>query len=478
MTYIEKVKSILDNYNFCTYQKDIMFNDINVANPSTYFWRLFTPEFYHISDTNITFHNKELIDFLSNYEYKDEFNFKTCLKRDKKFILQMDLHPCVQSETPFETIKTKFFDYILGKKDFIENMQSGKMTLFLYQGWEAENYTISHWPKDKYKTFLHMVEDVIQEYNLSYNSIVIVNSNVQLYEHKSKVNVIYDNAMEMNSFSRGISTYGSEFGIKIKDFDETFTIDDYLENVKHNKKRLLRLSRTPHQLRDKMLYYIYKLGLQDKSIIEHRYFGAENVYGDNGFFGEAEQYCLENNFKELANLFKYGNIDKKLLLSIEENIPLVASPYERKEGYHKIHEHPNSPIPFDVYEKSSFTWISTSLPDQSDKIFLNQSTFNPILHYHPVLWHGQKHTTKLFRDFGYKSYEWLFENETKADNTDSIVERFILNVQDIMNVMNMSDDELYNRIKDNRDTLQHNRDLLFECKSIERIITKFYETTI
>ena len=269
MTYIEKVKSILDNYNFCTYQKDIMFNDINVANPSTYFWRLFTPKFYHIPDTNITFHDKELIDFLSNYEYKDEFDFKTCLERDKKFILQMDLHPCVQSETPFETIKTKFFDYMLSKKDIIDNMQSGKMTLFLYQGWEAENYTISHWSKDKYKTFLHMVEDVIQQYNLSYNSIVIVNSNVQLYGHKSKVNVIYDNAMEMNSFSRGISTYGSEFGIKIKDFDETFTIDDYLENVKHNKKRLLRLSRTPHQLRDKMLYYIYKLGLQDKSIVEH-----------------------------------------------------------------------------------------------------------------------------------------------------------------------------------------------------------------
>ena len=31
---------------------------------------------------------------------------------------------------------------------------------------------------------------------------------------------------------------------------------------------------------------------------------------------------------------------------------------------------------------------------------------------------------------------------------------------------------------DNKDTLQYNRDLLFQCKSIERIITKFYETTI
>ena len=60
------------------------------------------------------------------------------------------------------------------------------------------------------------------------------------------------------------------------------------------------------------------------------------------------------------------------------------------------------------------------------------------------MWHGQKHTTKWFKDFGFKSYEWLFENESKADDTDSLVERLILNTQDIMNVMNMSDDKIYN----------------------------------
>ena len=76
------------------------------------------------------------------------------------------------------------------------------------------------------------------------------------------------------------------------------------------------------------------------------------------------------------------------------------------------------------------------------------------------------------------SLDQIFHLGSSADNTDSIVERFVLNIQDIMNVMNMNDDELYNKIKDNKETLQHNRDLLFECKSIERIITKFYETTI
>jgi hypothetical protein len=40
--------------------------------------------------------------------------------------------------------------------------------------------------------------------------------------------------------------------------------------------------------------------------------------------------------------------------------------------------------------------------------------------------------------------------------------------------MNMSKDELYNKLKDNKDVLVHNRNLLLECKSIERIITKLY----
>jgi hypothetical protein len=372
---------------------------MNIADPSTYFWRLFTPEYYRISHTKGTFHNSDYVKFLSEYEYKDELSIKTCLERDKKIILQMDLHPCTDDDKPFEIIKNKFFDYMLGKKEIIENMQSGKMVMFLYQGWEAENYTISHWPDDKYKTFYHMIEDVLQQYGLPYNSIIILNSNVKLHNYKHKVNVIYDNAMEMNSFKRGVS--GTEYGIKIKDFDLTYRVDE----AKHK-------------------------------------------------------------------------VDMDILNNIDKDIPLTGSPYERKQGYHKLHEHPNSPIPFDVYQDTTFSWVSTSLPDQADKVFLNQSTFNPILHYHPLLWHGQKHTTKWFKNFGYKSYEWLFENESKADDTDSLVERLMLNIQDIVNVMNMSDDELYNRLKDNKDTLQHNRDLLFECKSIERIITKFYETTI
>ena len=79
-------------------------------------------------------------------------------------------------------------------------------------------------------------------------------------------------------------------------------------------------------------YYIYKLGIQNKSIIEHRYFDAKNVYDDGYFFDEAKH-----------------KVDMDILNNIDKDIPLIASPYEKKQGYHKLHEHPNSPIPFDVY---------------------------------------------------------------------------------------------------------------------------------
>ena len=31
--------------------------------------------------------------------------------------------------------------------------------------------------------------------------------------------------------------------------------------------------------------------------------------------------------------------------------------------------HSNLPIPYDVYNKSVFSWVSTSLPDRTDMVF-------------------------------------------------------------------------------------------------------------
>ena len=48
-------------------------------------------------------------------------------------------------------------------------------------------------------------------------------------------------------------------------------------------------------------------------------------------------------------------------------------------------------------------------------------------------------------------------------------ERMTLNLNEIHQLMNKPKDTLIGIIKDNRESLEHNRKLLFECKSIENI---------
>ena len=50
----------------------------------------------------------------------------------------------------------------------------------------------------------------------------------------------------------------------------------------------------------------------------------------------------------------------------------------------------------------------------------------------------------------------------------------VYNITDIQKVMNMGRDNLVDIITQNKDSLERNRNLLIQCKSIERIITKFY----
>ena len=140
--YIDIVKHIIDNYNFTTYRREFKGSDYHsdsrvYAGPTTYFWKLFTYDFYKIQGTNETFHDKEMVNFLKNYEPCIEIRVEDAIKNEKKTILQMDLHPCPDSDRPFEDIRKYFFDKLFKDKKILNEMQNGDLILFLYQGWES-----------------------------------------------------------------------------------------------------------------------------------------------------------------------------------------------------------------------------------------------------------------------------------------------------------------------------------------------------
>ena len=74
---------------------------------------------------------------------------------------------------------------------------------------------------------------------------------------------------------------------------------------------------------------------------------------------------------------------------------------------------------------------------------------------------------------GFKPYNWFTESEM-PDCAQTKEERMTLNLNEIHQLMNKPKDTLIGIIKDNRESLEHNRKLLFECKSIENIIKKLY----
>ena len=112
------------------------------------------------------------------------------------------------------------------------------------------------------------------------------------------------------------------------------------------------------------------------------------------------------------------------------------------------------------------------------KVFINQSTFNPVLHFHPLIFNGHQHTIKYFKEYGFESYDWLFDEYCDKLTQEDNWRRLVYNIADVQKVMNMGRDNLVDIITQNKDSLERNRNLLVQCKSIERIITKFYETTL
>ena len=340
----------------------------------------------------------------------------------------------------------------------------------LYYGYESDSFSIkphSH-SDDKFKCHYDMFQAVLREYDLPSNSFVIINSNQLGYEQEKEydftdtfVNVIFTNAMECESFKRPHSELK-----KVDKYDYSF--EEHIENINTAEKVILRINRTSGAIRDLMLYYLYKNDLVKHSLIEHSAFHRGDLIGE---LNNVENYHLyettgpEINFKEI--------IDMKIINQIESDLPYTASDYDREWLDQGDGHLADRPIPFDVYKKTIFSWVGISLSAQWNKVFISSSTFNPILHYHPLIWSGNINLIRSFKESGYKSYSWLFD-ESRVDNIEDGTETTLLNIKELVRVMKMSRDELVGIIKNNRDTLEHNRKMLFECRSIEKVLRKFH----
>lgn len=489
--YLTVVRKLLDDTVWTTIQKrydsfDKWGNQGTIAHDCEWFQALFDGGFYTIDGTDSTFHNPKLIKFLDNYTPILIQPYEEAIKSDKQIIVQMSLHP---RTTDCDCIYTDYFVKLF--KDFpklLEKMKNSEAHLLLFFGWEADNFADNGTKKGKFKSYYEMFEKVIHDFQLPHESIIILNSNQRGYEQEREyyqdnydgyTNVIYENAFELNSFK---SMKGS--------WNPTYTFDEHIENLKKpNTKKCLRINRTQLGCRDVMLYWLEKNNLKKDCIIEHR---ADEIYNDSFFQKEinpwleqdepeeydyyALKYYLEQ-CRDIANNLNYFELlptleyDEDVIKKIKNNSPYVASSHEIFGGFEGIYS--NETIPVDVYYKTMFSWVSTSLTDRFDQVFINASTFNPILHYHPLVFNSNPAHKKHFTMCGYKPYNWFTEDEI-VDSAKTPHERMVLNISEIKRLMEMPKDDFINLLIENRESLEYNRKVLFECRSIENIIKKIF----
>ena len=466
--YLDNIKYLLNNFIFSTYKKEFRYiatdgTDFLIAKENFYISDLLRYESYAIPNTSKTYHNSELIRLLKNVDNCNYMDFDNAILQDKPTILQMELHP---GEHNFDSIIKYYFRELFLDKRILYGLQNGNLKLVLYFGFEADSFSTNEFePIGTHKNYYQMFDTIFYEYSLPKNSIIILSSNSlgetqekEYYKNKNtKLGTIFANMYERNTF---VHTKGEV------NFD--YTIDEHLKNIRNSKSKVLRVSRTQHYSRDIMLYYLYKSHNELDTIIEQNKF-----YDDVKFFKMLDR--VKSVSKKLGfntdKYFEYNNTD---LLNLKLKLPYIASEHEKLNSLDENIIYSNETIPHDIYYNSICSWVSTSIPDRSTQVFINSSTFNPMLYYHPLIFHGNPTTKKELTRWGYKSYDF-FTNGTDLDYMDDDIERLAHSINTIDRVYNTSKNELIELISESSDILEYNRNLLFECKSIEYTLTKLYE---
>jgi len=466
--YFQNCIDIIENYQIVIYDKTFYDDFGLLAEPSHYLGPQFDPGYYNIKNTipNTRFHYTDHIDRLEKYyeKYgKDDYTVtyeEAIQNKDKKIIVCMGFHP---RQWNVQTLRINFFDKLFEDKILLGLLQTGRAYLYLYFGYEADNF---YFKQTNGLSYDKIFSDTLKDYDLPNNSIIIHSSNsagpdqhlANYGETTDCVKYIYETAYESQTFT---SVKGT--------LDINYTVDDYLNNCKKADKKLLRINRTSLNSRDVMLSYLYKKNLLNDCLIEHKSFGL-----DEQNLIDYSSGVLNNSYNlGLSNIMKYIKIKNTDIDEIRKLTPFISSDLEKNGDVGMIDIFSNESIPHDVYKKTIFSWVSTSLSEREDQVFINTSTYNPILYYHPIVYHGNLETARYMHLDGYLSYNWFY-NEEKQDLFFHNQGRLAISINEIDKIMSMDKDSLIDLITDNKHILQFNRDKLLTCDSIRRIINRLH----
>ena len=465
--YFDNTIEIIEKFHIVPYNKSFEDESGILAEPNYYLGPQFDSGYFRIKNSKKVFHYEDHVKRLDDYYNKNQIDktkisYEDAIKDSKKkTIVCMGFHP---RSWNVETLRINFFDKLFQDTELLDSMRKGDAFLYLYYGYEADNFYDPR--KPGYPTYDLVFKKTIEDYQLPYNSMIIHSSNALGYvQHSEKHNKSLDCVKYIYE-----TTYETQTFTCIKgDVDLDYTFDDYIKNCKKAPYKLLRVNRTHSDYRDMMLIYLYKSGFLKESLIEHNKF-----IWNKDTFKDAHQNTINHAFNlGLGDVIKYLKITDDDIKNIEKMIPLISSDIERNDLLPMADIYSNESIPHDIYKNTILSWVSTSLVHVEDQVFINSSTFNPMLYYHPIIYHSNPNTAYRLQKEGYLSYNWLY-NEEKQDTYPFCPGRLAISISEVDSVMNLSKDDLIDKIYENKHILKFNREKLFTTDTVRRIINRLH----
>ena len=77
MNYLEKFKSIYENYSWCWLDTDYLVDTHMIANAVVYLNEVFSHKSYELNSKKQTFHNREIYKYLKNNKQVESYMIKT-----------------------------------------------------------------------------------------------------------------------------------------------------------------------------------------------------------------------------------------------------------------------------------------------------------------------------------------------------------------------------------------------------------------
>ena len=295
--------------------------------------------------------------------------------------------------------------------------------------------------------------------SIDLKKVFFIHSNYNIFEYAKEYKEKFgkEECINVVPYLWSIPFFNSKF--KYNGFtNETLYKQNYLAE---NKKSFNLLIRTQKTHRTQLLCDLENIGLLDNNIVSYDFNLEQN---ENDFFNKFEKIMEpdSNEFKRYWNQLKEFRLNK----------PKRTIDYEDLKSVHGVNMETDIP-----YKDSLFTIVAESFFYEDEKLgYISEKVIKPIIHKHPFIVLSTPGTLTWLKNIGFRTFAETGFIDESYDAEQNSNKRYRMIVNEIVNLVNLSEEQKSAFLYNCKDILEHNYNHLksFDIKSYDNSLLSHF----